>query len=168
MSLHSFEPELERAEHPLDVVERLADRQSWAFDRSGDDEIALQITGHWANYNAAFTWLSDVEALHMACGFDLKVPALRWAEVRALITMINEQRWVGHFDMWPSQDVVLFRHALLLSGGAAPTARQCESVLNTGLEACERYFQAFHFVLWAGKSAREALDAAMFETLGEA
>ncbi len=27
---------------------------------------------------------------------------------------------------------------------------------------------AFQFVVWAGKPAREALDAAMFETSGEA
>ena len=34
--------------------------------------------------------------------------------------------------------------------------------------SCERFYQAFQFVLWAGKSAREALDAAMFETSGQA
>jgi hypothetical protein len=36
------------------------------------------------------------------------------------------------------------------------------------LDACERYYQAFQFVLWAGKSATEALDAVMFETSGQA
>jgi hypothetical protein len=41
-------------------------------------------------------------------------------------------------------------------------------VLGTAVDTCERYFPAFQFVLWAGKSAREALDAAMFETSGEA
>ena len=36
------------------------------------------------------------------------------------------------------------------------------------VSACDRYYQAFQFILWAGKSAREALDGAMFETQGEA
>jgi hypothetical protein len=36
------------------------------------------------------------------------------------------------------------------------------------VEASERYFPALQYVVWAGKSAREALDAAMFETSGEA
>jgi hypothetical protein len=36
------------------------------------------------------------------------------------------------------------------------------------LESCERYFPAFQFVVWAGKGARAALDAALFETAGEA
>ena len=41
-------------------------------------------------------------------------------------------------------------------------------MLNAGVEACQRYFQAFQFVVWAGKSARDALDASLFETTGEA
>jgi hypothetical protein len=36
------------------------------------------------------------------------------------------------------------------------------------MEACDRYYQAFQFVVWAGKSAREAMDSALFETAGEA
>ena len=43
-----------------------------------------------------------------------------------------------------------------------------EALLSTALDASERYFPAYQFVVWAGKSAREALDAAMFKTAGEA
>jgi hypothetical protein len=82
--------------------------------------------------------------------------------------MINEQLWIGHFDLWSSDSVVMFRHALLLAGGAVPTHPQCATMMKTAVDACERYFQAFQFVLWAGKSAREALDAVLFETEGEA
>jgi hypothetical protein len=62
----------------------------------------------------------------------------------------------------------MFRHALLLSGGGSASDRQCEAVLGTALDSCERYFPAFQFVVWAGKSAREAMDSVMFETSGEA
>jgi len=40
--------------------------------------------------------------------------------------------------------------------------------LERAVDAAERYFPAFQFVIWAGKTAREAIDAAMFETAGEA
>ena len=43
-----------------------------------------------------------------------------------------------------------------------------EDLLDIAVEACERFFPAFQFVIWAGKTAREAIDAAMFETAGEA
>jgi hypothetical protein len=90
------------------------------------------------------------------------------AEVQQLVSLINEQLWIGHFDIWQQNGVVMFRHALLLTGGASASGRQCEAVLGAALDACERYFPAFQFVVWAGKSAREAMDTAMFETSGEA
>ena len=160
--------ESERTEHPLDVVERLAALRDWIFDRAETDEMSVSVSGRWTDYHVAFTWIEDVEALHVACAFDLKVPDRRRQEVLQLVSHINEQLWVGHFDLWSSENVVMFRHSLLLAGGAEPTHGQCETLLNAAVEACERYFQWFQFVLWAGKSARESLDSVLFETEGEA
>jgi hypothetical protein len=70
--------------------------------------------------------------------------------------------------MWVKDGIVMFRHALLLNGGIEVAGRQCEALLDAALDTSERYFQAFQFVVWAGKSARESLDAAMFDTSGEA
>jgi hypothetical protein len=156
------------AYNPLDNFERLATTRDWAFDRSSDDEVTLVVTGEWTEYHLSFTWMTEIEALHLACAFDLKVPALRRTEVIELVTKINEQMWVGHFDLWTQDGIVMYRHALVLAGGVEASGRQCEALLGTALDACERYFPAFQFVVWAGKGAREALDAAMFETAGEA
>jgi hypothetical protein len=153
---------------PLEVVERMAATNHWPFERAGEDEIALNVTGRWTNYQVSFTWMNDIEALHVACAFDMKVPEPRLAEVQALVALINEQLWIGHFDVWMQNGVVMFRHALVLAGGVAASDRQCEAVLGSALDSCERYFPAFQFVIWAGKSAREAMDSAMFETSGEA
>jgi hypothetical protein len=159
---------VERTEHPLDVVERLATVRDWSFDRADENEISVTLSGSWAEYNVAFTWLDEMEALHIACAFDLKVPPRRRNEMLELVSLINEQLWVGHFDLWASEEVVMFRHSLLLAGGAEPNGRQCETLLKVASEACDRYYQSFQFVLWAGKSPREALEVAMFETAGEA
>jgi hypothetical protein len=110
----------------------------------------------------------DLEALHLACAFELKVPERRRGEIQQLISLINEQMWVGHFDLWSQDGLVMYRHALVLVGGVEATGRQCEVLVATALDACERYFPAFQFVVWAGKPAREALDATMFETQGQA
>ena len=165
IDLH-FAPD--RAEHPLDVVERLAALRDWIFDRAETDEMSVSVSGRWTDYHVAFTWIEDVEALHVACAFDLKVPERRRGEVLQLVSRINEQMWVGHFDLWSSENVVMFRHSLLLAGGAEATHAQCETMLRASVEACERYFQAFQFVMWAGKNAREALDSVLFETEGQA
>jgi hypothetical protein len=154
--------------NPLDVVERLATGNDWSFERAGDDEITILVTGRWTDYQLSYTWMVDIEALHLACAFDLKVPDRRRTEVQALIGLINEQLWVGHFDLWVKEGMVMFRHALVLAGGVEASGRQCEALLSTALDTCERYFTAFQFVVWAGKEAKESLAAAMFETSGEA
>jgi hypothetical protein len=154
--------------NPLDVVERVAATHGWSFERAGDDEITLLVSGKWSDYQISYTWMFDIEALHLACAFELKVPERCRAEVQLLVSLINEQMWVGHFDLWPADGLVMYRHALVLAGGVEATGRQCERLLGTALDACERYFPAFQFVVWAGKPARESLDAAMFETHGQA
>jgi hypothetical protein len=154
--------------NPLDVVERVAAVSEWSFERASEDEITLLVRGRFTDYQVSFTWMLDIEALHLACAFDMKVPERRRAEVQQLISLINEQLWIGHFDLWTQDGLVMFRHALVLAGGVEAAASQCEALLGTALEASERYYPAFQFVVWAGKPAREALDAAMFETSGEA
>ena len=154
--------------NPLDVVERVAGTHDWSFERASEDEINIVVGGRWTDYQVSFTWMTDIEALHLACAFDLKVPERRRAEVQQLISLVNEQLWVGHFDLWVQDGIVMYRHALVLSGGIPPSGQQCEALLGTALNTCEQYFPAFQFVVWAGKGAREALDAAMFETSGEA
>ena len=153
---------------PLDVVEHMAAGNNWPFERAGEDEIGLVVTGRWTNYQVSFTWMNEIETLHLACAFDMKVPEPRLADVQKLIGLINEQMWIGHFDVWTQNGVVMFRHALVLAGGVTASGRQCEAVLASALDSSERYFPAFQFVIWAGKSAREAMESAMFETTGEA
>lgn len=163
-----MESAITRQEHPLDVIERMASNRAWNFDRDAEDEIAISVSGRWADYHIAFTWLADLEALHISCAFDMKVPDARRAETMALVSVINERMWVGHFDIWPNDNVIMFRHALLLAGGALPNNSQCDALLNVALESCDRHFQAFQFVVWAGRTAHEAMDAVLFETVGEA
>ena len=166
MSLISFTEQTRL--NPLDVVERVAATNGWSFERAGEDEITILVTGKWTDYQVSYTWMYDIEALHLACAFELKVPERNRSEVQQLISMINEQLWIGHFDLWTQDGLVMYRHALVLAGGVEASGRQCESLLGTALDSCERYFPAFQFVVWAGKGAREAMDSAMFDTSGEA
>lgn len=154
--------------NPLDAIEQMATLRAWAFERDTEDEVTLFVSGRFAEYHLSFTWMNDLEALHLACAFDLKAPAHCRVELLELISMVNEQLWIGHFDYWTKDGLVMFRQALMLAGVGAASERQCEVLLATAVEACERYYPAFQFVTWAGKSAREALDATLFETSGEA
>ncbi len=154
--------------NPVDLVERLAAINDWSFERSNESEITLSIKGRHTNYNVSFQWMDELEALHAACAFDLKVPEARRGEIYKLLAMVNEQLWLGHFDLWSEEGLVMYRDGLVLSGGAEASGRQCEALLENAVSAAERYYPAFQFVIWAGKTAREAMDATLFETAGEA
>jgi hypothetical protein len=154
--------------HPVDVIEDLATLKDWTFDRSDDDQITICVESDSASYHVAITWVDELEALHINSAFDVKVPEHRVTELLRLLNRVNEQMLVGHFDYWSGEDVVLYRHALLLPDGLAPTDKQCELLVSSALSACEQYIEAFHYVVSAGKSAREALELTLFETVGEA
>lgn len=163
-----IEIDFERPDNPVDTIETVAALNDWSFERSTEDEITISVAGNWCDYHVSFSWMEDVEALHLACAFDLKVLEPRKTEVVRLLALVNEQMWMGHFDLWSKEGVVMFRQSLLLAGGSEASSAQIEAMLANALENCERYYQAFQFVVWAGKSAAEALATAMFETAGEA
>lgn len=156
------------ARDPLAVVERMAARNNWEFSRHPGDEITLAICGERTNYHVSFSWMEDISVLHFACAFEMKVPVVRLPEVQQLVSRVNEQLWIGHFEVWDQNGLVMFRHALLLTDDVSTSAGQCEAVLGAALDSCERYYPAFQFVVWAGKSAREAMAAALLDTLGQA
>lgn len=157
----------ERRNSPVDLIETLAANHDWPCERPSEDELTLIVAGTWADYNVSINWRSDLEAMHLACAFDFRVPQNRLPEMYRLIAQINEQLWLGHFDLWTNEGLIMFRHALLLNGTVA-TVGQCEAMLRAALEGCERYYQAFQFVVWAGKESKEALVSTMFETQGQA
>lgn len=155
------------ASNPVDLVEQVAGAHDWACERTHDDELTLNVAGNWTDYRVSMNWRGDLETLHIACAFDFKIPETRLIEVYKLVAQINEQLWIGHFDVWTQEGLIMFRHALMLNDTVA-TPGQCEALLRAGLEACERYYQAFQFVVWAGKGSREALAGTMFQTAGQA
>ncbi|KQV64496.1 YbjN domain-containing protein [Rhizobium sp. Root1220] len=163
-----MELEVERQSNPVDMIEYVAANNDWAFERSGDDEIAMTVEGKWTDYHVSFSWMEEFEALHLGCAFDVRVPDLRMNEVTKLLAAINGQVLMGHFDVWRQEDVIIFRQSLLLAGGAEPTNRQVEVLLGSALDTCEAYFQAFQFVIWSGMDANRAMEAVLFETVGEA
>ena len=71
----------ERAGHPVDLVERVASAHEWVFDRPGEDEISIVVKGRGCDYAVSFTWMDDIESLHLACAFDAKIPERRRADL---------------------------------------------------------------------------------------
>jgi hypothetical protein len=57
---------------------------------------------------------------------------------------------------------------MALPEGERPTLAQTASMIDAAMEAADRFYPAFDFLIGAGKSPQEAIDACMFETVGQA
>jgi hypothetical protein len=154
--------------NPIDRVERLAEMRHWAIDRTGTDEVVMTISGGWCDLNLSLSWRSDLEALSVACTYDMRVPEKRRDEVIRLIVQMNSMIVHGHFDLWPDAGILIYRNSLLLAGQAEANDAQCEQMIRVAIETAQRYYPAVQFVIWGGQRASEAMNNALLETQGEA
>jgi hypothetical protein len=156
------------AANPLDTMEQIISANDRAFDRPSDSEMAAEAPGRWCDYGLFFSWSHEISAMHFTCAFDLKAPEKRRAALYELLALANERLWIGHFGMEADDGMPVFRHAVLLRGAAGASAESLEDMVDIAITECERFFPAFQFVLWGGKTPQDALAAAMLECVGEA
>ncbi|MBM3569914.1 MAG: hypothetical protein FJX46_14300 [Alphaproteobacteria bacterium] len=161
-------PAAESAGHPLDLVERIIADQHWPFDRHEDDELAVGVAGSYCEYQMWFSWNDEKSALQVCCAFDMKVQEAKRSQVYSLIGHINEQLWIGHFELGADSGPPLYRYTFLAGDDAPLSATAITGVIEEALRICERFYPAFQFVVWGGKSVTEAIAAVMLETAGEA
>ncbi len=161
-------PTRERSINPLDMMEQIVSANDWAFDRRNDSEMAAEAPGKWCDYGLYFSWSQEISAMHFTCAFDLKVPEKRRGALYELLALANERLWIGHFGMDSDDGMPVFRHSVLLRGAQGASAESLEDMIDIAITESERFFPAFQFVLWGGKTPAEAMQAAMLECAGEA
>jgi hypothetical protein len=167
MTSVSFETTVSGA-NPIDLVEEIVQANEWAHDRASDEEMVVEITGRWCDYHLLFVWQREINALHFSCAFEMKVPKARRAAVCELLAAVNERLWLGHFDLASDDQSPSFRQGVLLRGAGGASVEQIEDLVDIAVSECERFYPAFQLVVWGGKSAEEAIAAAMIDPVGEA
>ena len=58
--------------------------------------------------------------------------------------------------------------ARICGGDASLSLDLTETLIESAIDECERFYPVFQFVLWGGKTPAEALAASLIETRGEA
>ena len=101
---------------------------------------------------------------------DIKVAPEKRGAIYESLGLINEQLWLGHFEMWSGSGLIVFRHSTILDAREQEglSLEQAEAIAEAAVEECERFYPVFQFVLWGGKSPGEAISAALIDTHGEA
>ena len=167
MSL-SYVDEKTSSNNPLELLVEIVGANEWAYERSSSDELAVEINGRWCNYRLFFIWQAEIGALHFSCVFETRIHQESFKSVYALLAAINEKLWLGHFDLSSEDGMPMFRHTLLLRGAGPASVEQLEDLVDISVSESDRYYPAFQFVIWGGKTPKEALDATLIEVVGEA
>jgi len=153
---------------PVEMLAQLFEAHGWPCEFTGEDEISGEIQGSWTNYQVKGVWRREDRVLQLLCLPEIRVPDTKRKAAYELLAMINEQLWLGHFDIWSQGGVLLYRHGLMLGEEGLLSLSMAQVAVEAAVSECDRFYPAFQFVLWGDKSPREALDAALVDAAGEA
>ena len=128
---------------PVDMLAAFFEARGWSVERTGDVLQILLLP-------------------------EIRVPEEKKTVIYETLGLINEQLWLGHFDLWSNNNILLFRHATLLGGSGMLGLDQAQTIVDLAIEEWERFYPVFQFVLWSDKSPQDAIAHAMVDTVGEA
>ena len=152
--------------NPIDQIEELIAGKEWVYDRRSDTELAVEAPGSWCDYGMFFAWSEDLSALHYSCALDMRVQPRLMGQIYELLAKLNERLWMGHFAIWVEEGIPMFRHTVRLPDRL--DADLTGELMELAMTECERYYPAFQFVIWGGRSAEDAIASSMLDTVGEA
>jgi hypothetical protein len=152
---------------PLDVVEHVLTAENLQFDRTEDGDLAFTLAGDWKDYELWFAWRPEADCLQLCLSIDQNVTSEQRPAAHELIAVVNQRLWLGHFEVWDDGEII-FRHAMALMTGERPTLAQAAAMIDIAVEAADRFYPAFDFLVRGSRSPADAIAACMFETIGEA
>ncbi len=153
---------------PIEMLAALFEARGWDCEIAAEDEMVGEVQGSWTKYQLRAIWRATDNVLQFLCLPDIRVTDDKRTNAYELLSLINEQMWLGHFDIWSNGDVLLYRHGVLLGDDGTLSLQQAQALVECAIDECDRFYPAFQFVLWGDKSPRDALDAAMVDAAGEA
>lgn len=189
--------ELDAVFDPLDLVETILNEEALDYERTPDGDICFSLSGGWQSYDMWFSWNQGGECLQLCAGLGAQdldtLSNARLMSLYELLALVNQRVWFGHFELYqedhldankdlsygvyssakstqsPAKNTdIVFRHALAVSALERPSVIAMAHMINRAAEAVDCFFPAFDFWLSGSKSAHEAIEACLFETLGEA
>lgn len=153
---------------PVEMLAALFEARGWECEITSDDEMVGEVQGSWAKYQLRAIWRGADNVLQFLCLPDIRVTKEKKHSAFELLSLVNEQVWLGHFDIWSQGDVLIYRHGVLLGDEGMLSLTQAQALVENAIDECDRFYPAFQFVLWGDKSPQGALEAAMVDALGEA
>jgi hypothetical protein len=87
-------------------------------------------------------------------------------QIYELLAKLNERLWMGHFAIWVEEGIPMYRHTVRIPGPLDPEV--ITDLMELAMAECERYYPAFQFVIWGGRTAEDAIASSLLDTVGQA
>ncbi len=166
---HEDEDEGLPFDDPIEVAEAVLGSDARFVSERGDDgDLSFAFKAQWCEVSGFFCWREELPAMLMTVTFDLAAAPAQMADTARLIALINENLWLGHFDLWSEDGAVVFRHAVAMIGRSELAPGEVQAMLAAAMDAADRFFPAFDLLLRCKCAPEQAIEAALFETVGEA
>lgn len=158
--------------NPLDSVEEIMLNNDWVFNRQNEDEMSVTFSGKYGHYKMTFIWQEEYSALQFCCAPDIQVSPNRMTEALKIINNINNDLWLGHFDIRNDQDnatalTPCFRHTSLFRGqNECSGMSHMEDLIDIAVHECERNFTTFSLLEKKNHQSSKDMALAMMDVVG--
>lgn len=159
---------LETLVSPCDLLEEIFESNSWPFERYGENEITIDVSGDWCNYRLYFYWNDTRECFFTSARISLKLPEGDLRQYAYLLQLLNAQMNMGHVDISPIDGCPTWRLTVPVRGMGTITREMIEDIIDSALDECDKTYPAFQLYLFGKHSPEEAVNSVMFETTGMA
>lgn len=156
--------------NPLDMVEELAQSKEWKFTRTTDDFMVMTLPSDRGPLEVWLEWQDEFSALLFSCTMvGVEIGDNHHETAARALEQINQNLWLGHFDLSTKGSHPTFRHTMLLrmipSGIAIDIIHD---VIEIAQAESSRFHATFQLVQAGDVRLQDNLSAAIFETIGEA
>ncbi|MBF0186837.1 MAG: YbjN domain-containing protein [Magnetococcales bacterium] len=153
--------------NPISQVEAFIIARDWHADRVNEHELWAELPDQWGGSRLWVTLHESGLFLQFNSYMNIKVPPRMVERIGQTIMLMNERILLGHFEIWSEESVPLFRVVVPVRDGVLSDS-QMQDIMESILQETERFYPAFQWMIWGGKSPEEAVAAAIVETAGEA
>ncbi len=153
---------------PIDTVEDVLNAHNWSFNRINNEELLVDITGKSGSYKLFFIWQEDMNAMQFCVQLNQEIEQNNFPTAQKAILQLNEEMWMGHFDLPEATRKPSYRHtALIPRTSRAQVMDLLENLVDVSLAQCERHYPLFALLASANDIDDQILSLAVMDTVGE-
>ena len=158
----------ENLHNPLDILEQIIFLKKWSCSRANDNELIADIKSKSCLYRLYFAWSEEINAVSLTITFDLTVPESKKNLIYELLALINENLWIGHFDVTSKTHIPSYRNTYLIKEKSIESIKILEDLIYIGINECEKFYPSFQMVLWENFDPNTVANTCLMDTMGQA